>query len=222
MKKISVIFMLVLAMVVAMPAQAKIRMGVKLGANVNVSDFGMDAKNFSFENTSLANFTGGVTLEWIIFAGFGIDAGAMYTARGTEYAIGADFDHVIAGLMGGTMKNNIHYIEVPVNLRYKLEIPAIEKIIAPFIYAGPSFAFKVGESVDFSKDLYKEIVDIVNNDVAYAINVGLGVEIVEKLQVAVQYGWGVGAASELKTALSEESLAKAKSGTWTITAAWYF
>lgn len=221
MKKLSAILVLLLAAVAVVPANAQIRFGVKIGANVNDSEF--DLKNVDLTNTSLVNFTGGASLEWMVAMGFGFDVSALYTAKGTQYTIGDNIvDSAIEGVKSGSLKNTVHYIEVPVNIKYKLEIPAIEKIIAPYVFAGPSFAFKVGETIKFGDGATGDKVEVVNENVDYAINVGLGVEIIEKLQVSAQYGWGIGTASSLKSTNFEEQWGKAKSGAWTITAAWFF
>lgn len=221
MKKLSTILLLLVAFAGTTTANAQIRMGLKVGATVNSTEF--DLKNLDLDNTSLANFTGGVTLEWMVAAGFGFDVSALYTAKGTEYTIGENLiGSAFDDIKSGSLKNTVHYIEVPVNIKYKLEIPAIEKIIAPYVFAGPSFAFKVGETIKFGDDAGGEHIKIDNKGVDYAINVGIGLEIIEKLQVSAQYGWGIGTASELKATNIEKEWAKSKSGTWAVTVGWLF
>ncbi len=222
MKRIFTIFLLVVAFLAVPAAQAELRFGVKLGANVTNTD--LDLGDIKFDGSNLANFTGGVTAEWIIAAGFGFDVSAMYTAKGTEFTIG---DNVLNGILGNflgensQLKNTVHYIEVPVNLRYKLQITGVEDIIAPFVYAGPSFAFKVGESVKVG-DHKLTSENIENSEIDYAFNLGLGAEIIKHLQVAVQYGWGLNSSSDYKFLDKLVDETAVKSGAWTVTVGWYF
>ena len=228
MKKILSIVLIAVALVAAPSAHAQLRFGAKVGANF--SNLSWDnAKSLDFKGTSLTNFTGGVTAEWIFIAGFGVDASVMYTAKGTQYEIS---DNVVGdaasaafnSIFGTTevVKDTIHYIEVPINLKYKLQLPGVEKIVAPFIYAGPSFAFKVGESIKGLGETVKNSGNLIKNkDFDVAINLGIGVEVIKHVNLAVQYGWGLGTASEIGFG-DVVSINKAKSGAWTITLGYMF
>ncbi|MBR5843270.1 MAG: PorT family protein [Bacteroidaceae bacterium] len=226
MKKLLVIVMVVASILVAPMAQAEFRFGVKAGANI--SNFIVEGENpkLDFENASLANFTGGLSLEWIIWGGLGFDAGVMYTAKGTEYKVGDDLLSGIYTELLGTeslMKATVHYIEVPINLKYRLEIPVVKDIIIPFVYAGPSFAFKVGQDVSFGNNILEDTkVDFSNID--YALNVGLGVELFKHLNVAAQYGWGMGKVADTDMEILGQKIEglDMKSGVWTVTVGWMF
>ena len=226
MKRILGIVMIAVAMLAAPMAQAELRLGVKAGANI--SNFTTpDQTKLDFSNASLANFTGGLTVEWLFLGGLGVDASVMYTAKGTEYKVGDDFFSEAYETLAGTstmMKATVHYIEVPINLKYKLKIKGIEDVVAPFIYAGPSFAFKVGQDIKFGNDLFND-TKIEFNNVDVALNVGLGVEVFKHLNVAAQYGWGLGKVVDMP---DMEVLGQKiegidmQTGVWTITLAWMF
>lgn len=229
MKKFFSIVLATVALVAAPAANAQLRFGAKVGANF--SNLSWDsAKDLDFKGTSLTNFTGGVTAEWIFIAGFGVDASVMYTAKGTKYEISEDvvgdaataaFNAVFGTTDPVEVENTVHYIEVPINLKYKLQLPGVEKIVAPFIYAGPSFAFKVGESIKGLGETIKNSGELIKNkDFDVAINLGIGVEVIKHINLAVQYGWGLGTASEFT--LSNAFKADAKSGAWTITLGYMF
>ena len=97
-------------------------------------------------------------------------------------------------------------------MKYKFSLPVVGSILSPFVYAGPSFAFRVGDNF---KEQFKE------KSFDTAINVGLGLELFNHLQIAGQYGWGLGSAMEVKNDLPD-SVMKGKSRAWTITAAYLF
>lgn len=82
-------------------------------------------------------------------------------------------------------------------------------MLNPYIYAGPSFGFLVGNNI---KEQYKE------KDFDLTINLGLGLELFKKVQVAAQYGWGVTEAVKYPSIND----VKAKNRSWTITAAYLF
>ena len=84
--------------------------------------------------------------------------------------------------------------------------------MSPFVYAGPSFAFRVGDNF---ADQYK------NKSFETAINLGLGLEFFSHLQIAAQYGWGLGKTMELDDNLINATL-NGKSRAWTVTAAYLF
>ena len=215
---ITVLILAVVAMALPM-AQAQLRVGVKLGANVCETSASIDETKL--KTTSLTNFTGGVTAEWIVIAGFGIDVSAMYTAKGSVYSFGDNFGHFFEGLVDKTLENKVHYIEVPVNLKYKLQIPAIQKVIAPYIYLGPSFAFKVGESIEVG-DTNISSDKVKNNEVDYAFNLGVGFELIRHINLSVQYGWGLDSASDFKFLDKIIDDTSFKSGAWTVTLGWMF
>ncbi len=217
MKRFYLIVALFLSVLIVTPAYGQLRFGVKLGANV--TKLSTEIKNFEFDNSSLANFTGGVTLEWMIGGGIGVDAGALYTVKGSEYVIGDNFGEFVGELSGGVLKNTVHYIEVPINLKYKLCVPGIQRIFIPYFYAGPGFSFKVGDTVEHSGDLP---FTIKNSNLEYTLNLGFGMEFIRHLNVTVQYGWGLSKASDLAfldRVLDEVAI---KSGSWTIHVGWMF
>ena len=227
MKRILGIVMLALVVLAAPMAQAQLRLGIKAGANISNFTSPQDPQVLDFSNAQLANFTGGLTVEWLFWGGLGVDAGVMYTAKGSEYKVGDDFaGEIVSGLLGTEtlMKATIHYIEVPVNLKYKLKIKGIEDIIAPFVYAGPSFAFKVGQDVKFGNDIFKD-TEINFNNVDIALNLGFGVEVIKHLNVAAQYGWGLGKVvdmPDLEAFGQKIEGIDLQTGVWTISATWMF
>ena len=99
----------------------------------------------------------------------------------------------------------------------------VKDIIIPFVYAGPSFAFKVGQDITFGTNILKDTkVDFSNVD--YALNVGFGVELIKHLNVAAQYGWGLGKVADTDMEVLGQKIEglDMKSGVWTVTVGWMF
>ena len=116
MKKVTLsIITMIIALTAAVPASAQLKFGIKAGMNVNSLKF--DESIFDSDNR--AGFNGGAMLEFTVPAiGIGLDASAMYVHRTTKYTT-----EEVKSEIGGD------YIEIPVNLKWKVSIPAVNKII---------------------------------------------------------------------------------------------
>ncbi len=219
MKKYCIILLTLIAVVISPMSNAQLRCGIKLGANV--SNPSADFKDIKLDGTALTNFTGGVTFEWIVAAGVGLDASVMYTAKGVSYTIGDNLGGLLGNLADHVLENKVHYIEVPINLKYKLQIPTIEKVFAPYVYLGPSFAFKVGESIEIGHTSINS-KEVENSSINYAFNLGLGFEIISHINLSVQYGWGLNSSSHFNFLEQIVDDVAVKSGAWTVTVGWMF
>lgn len=192
------------ALAVSVPADAQIfRFGPKLGVNINKFSFSRDA--FTDEDNR-AGFTGGLMAEINVpIIGVGLDVSAMYVRRSGTWLANNEIQ-----------KNNRDYFEIPINLKWKINIPVINHIARPFVTTGPSFAFLT------SKSNVSQFFSNKKCDVAW--NLGAGVELVKHLQVAASYGWGL---SKSVSALVPGPMEggeriPGKNRYWTVTAAWLF
>lgn len=184
---------------VAMPSMAQFRFGLKAGIAINDLKFDKDIVESSNRN----GFTAGLATEFTVpVVGLGFDASVLYANRSVEFVNSDGTQH----------KDNRHYIDIPVNLKWKIGIPGVSKIICPFITTGPDFSFLVSK---------KNVENAWNNksfDTAWTV--GFGLQLLEKVQVHATYGWGL-----TKTATGEDAggtLYSSKNRCWTITAAYYF
>ena len=169
-------FLLVAVAVLFVGASAQaggFKFGVKAGVNFNELHFNKETILNDLKNKdNHAGYTAGLMAEFTApVLGIGFDAGLNYVHRPTLESL------------DGENKLKRDFIEIPVNLKYKLEIPAIEKVIAPYIYTGPSFAFKLGKSE------IKDFIKTQKCDIAW--NIGLGLELFNHVQVGGGYGFGI-------------------------------
>ena len=203
MKKMIFCVALVATLFLAIPANAQFKFGPKVGMNISSLSLGGDLSD-NFKSSNVTSFTGGLMAEFMVpVIGVGVDASVMYTRKGST----------LKELTTGTSQDqHVDYVEIPINLKYKFSLPVVGSILSPFVYAGPSFAFRVGDNF---KEQFKE------KSFDTAINVGLGLELFNHLQIAGQYGWGLGSAMEVKNDLPD-SVMKGKSRALTITAAYLF
>ena len=184
------------------------KFGVKAGANFNKLHFSEEALDDLLNTDNQTGYTVGLMGEFTVpVIGIGVDLSAMWVHRPTLKAVdGSKFER--------------DYIEIPINLKYKLSLPAVERIGSPYVYTGPSFAFKIGET---------EIKDFVKSqkcDISW--NIGLGVELINHLQISGGYGFGI---TKLVNTVSEKVgegqlvnpvNIESRNNCWTVTVAYLF
>lgn len=207
MKSIKRIFVAVaLFLGLTIPASAQFSIGPKVGLTVN--DMKLDESVFATDNR--AGFTAGVTCEFTIpVVNLGFDASVMYvkrTADVMEMTDGVMQEYEIGG----------DYIEIPINLKWKIGLPVVGKIISPYIFTGPSFAFLTSKKA--IKEAWK------NQSVDINWNIGLGLQLFSKLQVGAYYGIGINDAVDAVEAVGvvDEPIDIKRQNGWTVTAAWLF
>lgn len=183
----------------ALPARAQFRFGLKAGVAVNSLHFNTS----TFDSENRAGFTGGAMLEFTApVSGLGVDLSLMYVRRNARWME----DNEIAS-------DNRDYIDIPLNLKWRMNIPLINNIVRPFLSTGPSFSFLTsGRSVG---SVYR------NRKFDTAWNFGFGVELLRHVQVGASYGVGLTKALKTVGATSTANI-KGRNRYWTITAAYLF
>ncbi len=193
---------LILAIMMMLPAAAQFKIGPRIGVDVNSLHFNTDV----FQNSNRAGFTGGLQAELMIPGiGLGLDASLMYVRRSSTFTdSGADKSEV-----------NTDYIEIPVNLKYKLGLPIVGNVVKPFVFTGPSFSFQTSRRF-FS--------DFENKKTDTAWNFGFGIEFVKHLQISASYAVGMSKALDVLNVIEQdkETRVEGKNKYWTLTAAWLF
>ena len=134
--------------------------------------------------------------------GLGFDLSALYVHRETK-SVDEDFDNI-----------KRDYIDIPINLKYKLSIPVINKVVKPFVTTGPSFAFLTSKKA--IEDAYK------NKSVDIAWNFGFGLELLSHVQVAASYGLGLTNTLKAVGVTDNSEKINGKNRYWTVTAAYLF
>ena len=209
LKKISIL--LLVAVLGAFGAQAQIRFGIKAGANFNKIHFSDVESSFQPDNS--CGWNAGVMTEFTVpIVGLCFDASLLYSRMNN--AISSDFNKEVADALDSDMSYGKNFLEIPINIKYKFGIPVIGSIIKPFIYTGPSFAFKLDKS-------------IMDKTFQCAWNIGIGVELIKHLQISGSYGFGINnvAKEVMKNVdpnFGDVEKIKAKNNYWTVSAAWLF
>ena len=181
------------ALVTAFSANARITFGPKVGLNVDhlSGNWGADFKD-------ACGVTAGVTAEFVVpIIGVGADLSLMYTH------MTADVEH------GEKVMQNM--LEIPLHLKYKVNIPVINNIIRPYVFTGPVCALRLGGNYD----------DLDWKKGQWGWDLGIGVELIRHLQIGAGYTFGINDAVKYVAPVTKDEF-KIKNNYWTVTAAWLF
>lgn len=179
MKKTFALLSLLMALMMAVPAQAQVRWGLSGGVSLN---------NVNLDNAPgivSRNYTGwyvGPTLE----VGLGklplkVDASALYHYNGATVGEEHSEPHHVNG----------NYIAVPVNA--KLNIP-LGSLTALYVSAGPELDFKMGAK-EYRFNIYNpvspdEVIgtqDYKTKSTQVSFNIGAGLRVFDQFQIGASY-----------------------------------
>lgn len=181
---------MVMALFVAVPAQAQFSWGIKGGVNLvsndlsNLSGIVQDKAQIMNKDNYTGFFIGPKAELRVPILGFGIEAAALYSQKGMSVGDNETF------------KQNS--FQIPLNIKYSFGLGNVANV---FIAAGPEFGFNVGETTKvFNNVQFDDVKGVTTGDVsAYvlekstlSINIGLGATLLNHLQVALNYNmpWG--------------------------------
>ena len=201
MKKILTLVVLLATMTVAV--QAQVKFGVKGGLNIT----SMKLDKSVADKSNQAGFFIGPTVKFTLpVVGLGIDAAALYDQRSAK-------------VLDETLKQQS--IQIPINLRYGIGLGSTASF---YIFAGPQFGFAIGDKVT---ELANDAADWRLKDSNLSANVGLGLMLLNHLQVSANYNIALGTTGEvdvnnaINTAWNT-AIGKAKANAWQLSVAYFF
>lgn len=197
MKKSVLLVLIALLGFVALPAKAQFKFGVKGGLNIASVSFNKDVVSSS----NVTGFNVGPMIEFRIpIIGLGFDAALLYSQK---------------GLKDGDRSMRTDYLDVPVNLKWKIGIPLAKVYLA----AGPYVSFRVAG--DKIWDVPSSTIDQIKaKSFGAGLNFGAGVELFSHLQLGANYGLGL--TDDYSSFTNDVLQGKGKNRGWSITAAILF
>lgn len=199
MKKVTGLVLIILMAFIAVPVKSQLKFGVKGGLNISSVHLNSDI----LKADNVTGFQIGPMIETTIpLIGVGLDAAILYSQKGMD----------VKSETGTSTNVKTDYIDVPVNLKWKFGLP----IIKGYLAAGPYIGFRVGG------DKFWEIPGSVVGQVkaknfSAGLNFGAGVELINHLQVGINYGLGL-----TDNYSAEKYDLNAKNRGWSVTAAILF
>ena len=110
----------------------------------------------------------------------------------------------------GRERSYLHYLEIPVNVRFKwTRMAGLEDYVAPYVFGGPTFSFLMGHS-------RIPALEYAGGDLG--VQCGLGFEVFKHWQIQASYTWGMTYA--LKTVKLEDF--SARNRTWNLRITYLF
>lgn len=177
-------------------ASADFRWGIKAGLNFS----NLNLKNVPSSIQDPGNRTGwqaGLLAEFTIpIVNIGADASLMYMRQNVDH---------------NQAYENKDFIDLPINLKWKIGLPIVGKIISPIIYTGPDFLFALNKHV---------LDDFKSKSCEIGWNLGIGVELLNHLQVTGGYCFGLNSVAKYAGANAQDY--KVKKNYWQVSAAYLF
>lgn len=177
----------------ALPAQAQLKFGLKGGLNISKVTF--SASDINSDNRT-GFFIGPMAEFTIPVIGVGIDAAALYTQSGAK----VEYENE-------SYDKNLKTIEIPVNLKYNFGLGSMAGV---YVAAGPQFGFNVGSG---------HLGDYDIKDCNTTFNVGAGVKLISHLQIGVNYNFSINKVAKYE---EEGKKYDMKKNTWQVSLAYLF
>jgi hypothetical protein len=159
---------LILLLTAGSSVNAQFRFGLRGEMGVNKPSLTKEV--FSVENMNA--FKVGPTAEFMIpLIGIGVEGSLLYSNEKMNVNKDATLIRKISS----------HYLDVPVNLKYKIGIAPLKLYVA----AGPYAQFKIaGDGADKLKDVFEGIAD---KKMQAGLNFGIGADIIKRIQIGFNY-----------------------------------
>lgn len=193
MKKVLSTLVLMACLMMAVPAQAQLRFGLKGGLNISKVTF--SASDINSDNRT-GFFVGPMAEFTLPIAGLGVDAAALYTQSGAKMKYGNE-----------SLDKTLKTIEIPVNLKYNF---GLGSVVGAYVAAGPQFGFNVGSGHFGNYDM---------KDRNTTFNVGAGVKLLSHFQIGLNYNFSVNKVAKYEYEGKKYDM---KKNTWQVSLAYLF
>lgn len=182
MKKLFTI-LAVATLLVAAPANAQLKFGLKGGLNIN--NVKLD-KSIADADNQTGFFIGPMAEFTIPIVGVGAEVGLLYNNKSMK--IGAAADQLIAGETGFIEdKETLQYIDIPINFKYTL---GIGSKLGVYAATGPQFSFNIG-----GKKIFDQSYSLKSSEFSW--NIGAGVKLLGHLQIGYNFNIALGNTAEV-------------------------
>lgn len=167
-------------LLLAAPAQAQVKFGLKAG--LNVSKVKLDKEVFDSKNRT--GFFVGPMVEFSIpLVGLNLDAALLYDNKvvGVKGEAGDDIEI--------DKDETLQYLDIPINLKYVIGLGSMASV---YVATGPQFSYNIGD-----KKLFDNSYSLKSSQFSW--NFGAGVKLVQHLQVGYNFNLGMGNTADVKS-----------------------
>lgn len=202
MKKFTFLAAIAISMIMALPANAQVKFGLKGG--LNVTSMSLSGEELTDPSNRTGFFVGPTVKFTLPIVGLGFDASVLYDQRSADVKNKQDIKKEIKQ----------QSVNIPINLRYGF---GLSSMASAFIFAGPQFGFNVGDK-EYKWDDKSNYTLKKSN---LSINVGLGVTFIDHLQLSANYNIACGKTADVSVIDVAKKL-KSHNNAWQIGLAYYF
>lgn len=163
MKRLAVIFLMICSSAAALSAQSFGVIGGFTSSEMKIKDV---------DKTSVAGYHAGVACKLPLISGLVLQPELQYNVKGTSLS---------------SIKTNIGYVEVPVQLQWGLDLV----LLRPYIFAEPFIGYAVNWKASESNTSISTDLDLnkLNSRMEYGMGVGGGIDLFDRVQLSLKYYW---------------------------------
>ncbi len=208
-------------MALTMTANAQLSWGVEGGYDLNKLDLSDDFSGLSSNNRS-GFFIGPKAKFTLPIVGVGIDGAILYNNKGVSF----DVD-------GTTETKSLHYINVPINLRYQI---GLGSLAAVYVATGPQWNWNIGDKSWSLGDIANTALSTVGNlestfeRSSFSWNIGVGAMLFSHLQLGITYNIPLTKSGSIletvrdnaTSVITDQITGDTKNNTWQARATYYF
>ena len=179
MKKVISTLLVAVCLLMAIPAQAQIRWGLKGGVNLTKPKLSGFSDNYKSDNTT-GFFIGPMVDFTLPIIGLGVDGALLYSQKKAK---------IIETVSNTDDVFKQHSLEIPINLKYSMGLGDMAGV---FLAVGPSFGFNFKNDdkvpvVSSPNDPGQEVRRNSYRKANVSLNFGIGVKLINHIQLGVNY-----------------------------------
>lgn len=176
MKKTLLALFLLTGLFFFTPLAAQIHFGIRGGLNLANNDITAVSINSAMSQDSYTGFFFGPMFEATLpLIGLAVDLSALYSQSGMK--------------LSDSENMREQYFSIPLSLKYCL---GLGDMIAVFVAAGPQLDFNVGTTERYIQSGSDPVQEYIMNKSVYSFNVGVGMKLINHIQVAVDFNLPLG------------------------------
>lgn len=191
MMKKTIRIYLITTMLSLLPLMLYGQLGVRVGVNTSSENFYFDYDNLrsSFNTQNLSGYQAGLIYQYLPQkTGLGFELGALLSQKGASFSINnSDIYHAI---INGY--HEINYVDVPLNLKMRFNLLGFVSAFASGgVFGSYALDGKTVFETDWEDVLFRDSFDGFMDRIDYGYSFGGGVELVRKLQLALNWSGGL-------------------------------
>lgn len=182
---------IILSIILLMSTSSYAQLGIRGGVNManELHSFNSDAIEAAFQSDNLTGYQIGLIYQLNPKrSGLGFEVGALLSQKGGVFQV--DSTGLVQSLIRGY--HEINYVEVPINIRLKMNFGGI---IGIFGTAGAYGAYALNGKTVFESDIasivHADSFDSFMDRIDYGYSYGAGVELLKKIQLGFQWSQGL-------------------------------